>query len=195
MDKSFWHFGRHGGAELPWPIDEKGEKERYRNDPQGTGKFHCRRHFKGLFAVLDSGAHNGTGVVNCDCSPSAEFLLRKSQPMDGNINKAMALSTNTTARATDMFDGLALITGPTAAMALPPHIAVPELIRYAVSLSTLSSFLPISIPMASVPTTDMIVKSIPSRPEASDSYRFIPKPSPTTEYCRSVLDIFLLTFG
>ena len=27
MDKSFWRFGRHGGAELPWPTDEKGEKE------------------------------------------------------------------------------------------------------------------------------------------------------------------------
>ena len=27
MDKSFWRFGRHGDAELPWPIDEKGVKE------------------------------------------------------------------------------------------------------------------------------------------------------------------------
>ena len=27
MDRSFWRFGRRSGAELPWPTDEKGEKE------------------------------------------------------------------------------------------------------------------------------------------------------------------------
>ena len=85
------------------------------------------------------------------------------------MNNAIAFSTNTTARATDILAGLALITGPTAAMALPPQIAVPELIKYDVSLSTFRSFLPISIPMASVPMTETMVKSIPSFPEAIDS--------------------------
>ena len=64
----------------------------------------------------------------------------------------------TSASATDMFPGFALITGPTAAIALPPQIAVPELIRYDVSLSTIRSFLPISIPIASVPITEIMVK-------------------------------------
>ena len=27
MDKSFWRFSRRGEAELPWPTNEKGEKE------------------------------------------------------------------------------------------------------------------------------------------------------------------------
>ena len=52
-----------------------------------------------------------------------------------------------------------------------------------------------NIPIARVPTTEMIVNAIPLLPDASDSYRFIPKPRPTTEYCRSIFDIFLLNAG
>ena len=46
-----------------------------------------------------------------------------------------------------------------------------------------------------VPTTEITVNSIPSLPEARDAWRFIPKPSPTTEYCKRYLDTFLLNFG
>ena len=28
MDKSFWSFSRRGGTELPWPVDETGQKEK-----------------------------------------------------------------------------------------------------------------------------------------------------------------------
>lgn len=85
------------------------------------------------------------------------------------MNSAIAFSTKTTASATDIFSGFDLIAGQMAAMALPPHMAVPELIRYAVSLSTLRSFLPMNIPIRIVPITEIMVKSIPSRPEARDS--------------------------
>ena len=50
-------------------------------------------------------------------------------------------------------------------IALPPHIAVPELIKYEVSRSTFNSFRPISQPISMVPTTETIVKAIPSLPD------------------------------
>ena len=49
--------------------------------------------------------------------------------------------------------------------------------------------------MIMVPTTDTIVNSIPSLPDASEACRFMPNPKPTTEYCKSFLDIFLLNLG
>ena len=68
-----------------------------------------------------------------------------------------------------MLAGLALITGPTAAIALPPQMAVPELIRYEVSRSVLSSLRPMNIPITRVPTTETMVKAMPLLPDASDS--------------------------
>jgi hypothetical protein len=46
--------------------------------------------------------------------------------------------------------------------------------------------------MSKVPTTDIIVKSIPSLPEAIEAWRFMPKPKPMTEYWRSFFETFLL---
>ena len=54
---------------------------------------------------------------------------------------------------------------------------------------------PINIPISKVPMTDIIVKSIPSLPDASEAWRFMPKPKPMTEYWRSFLDMFLLKVG
>ena len=51
---------------------------------------------------------------------------------------------------------------------------------------------PINHPNTNVPKTDTMVKNIPLLPEAIDSWMFIPKPRPTTEYCSNVFDIFLL---
>lgn len=43
--------------------------------------------------------------------------------------------------------------------------------------------------------TETIVKVIPSRPAASDSWKFMPKPNPTTQYWSMCLDTFLLHAG
>ena len=45
------------------------------------------------------------------------------------MKSAMALRMNIVPSETDISASLAFTTGPTAAMALPPHIAVPELMR------------------------------------------------------------------
>ena len=50
-------------------------------------------------------------------------------------------------------------------------------------------------PITKVPITEITVNSIPSLPEARAECRFIPNPSPTTEYCNKYLDVFLLNFG
>ena len=52
-----------------------------------------------------------------------------------------------------------------------------------------------SQPMSNVPTTEIIVNSIPSLHEAREACRFIPNPNPTTEYCNRYFEVFLLNFG
>ena len=61
--------------------------------------------------------------------PNCFMLMPKAEPMLGNRKSATALSTNTTAKATERFSDFAFNTEPTAAMAEPPQIAVPELKR------------------------------------------------------------------
>ena len=61
--------------------------------------------------------------------PNCFMVMPKASPIEGNKNKAMPLRTNTTPKATDMLSAFAFMTGPTAAIADPPHIAVPELSR------------------------------------------------------------------
>ena len=61
--------------------------------------------------------------------PNCCWVSPSHSPIVGKIKRAIAFRTNIVARATDMSLSFALITGPTAAMALPPQIAVPELIR------------------------------------------------------------------
>ena len=78
--------------------------------------------------------------------------------------------------------------GPTAAMALPPQIAVPALMRAEVLRFICRIFRPMNHPNRRVPNTEIIVNIIPSRPDANDSPKFIPKPSPTTEYCNSTFE-------
>jgi len=51
--------------------------------------------------------------------------------MTGKRKRAMELRMNTAPRETAISSSLALAMGPTAAMALPPQIAVPALIRNA----------------------------------------------------------------
>ena len=62
-------------------------------------------------------------VPNCCC------VMPKHWPMTGKMNSAMALRMNMVPSATVISVSRALMTGPTAAMALPPQMAVPELMR------------------------------------------------------------------
>ena len=61
--------------------------------------------------------------------PNCWSFIPNQWPRTGKTKRAMALRMNIVPSAIDMSESLALSTGPTAAMALPPHIAVPELTR------------------------------------------------------------------
>ena len=110
------------------------------------------------------------------------------------MNKAMAFNMNITPNDTAISFSFALTTGPTAAIALPPQIAVPEEIRYDV-LRFILSQCPINTPIIITPKTDAIVKSIPSLPDFNDSLTFMLNPRPTTEACNRYLEVFLLNLG
>ena len=88
----------------------------------------------------------------------------------------------------------AFMIGPTAAIALPPHIAVPEEMRYDVFLLRCNQC-PSKTPNAITPTTEAIVNNIPLLPDFSESTIFIPNPNPTTETCSRYLDAFLLNLA
>lgn len=83
--------------------------------------------------------------------PKSFILIPSAVPIWGKMNKAMAFNRNTTPSATDMFSPLALIMGPTVAMAEPPQIAVPELMRKLVCVSTFNNLRPNIQPKSSVP--------------------------------------------
>lgn len=61
--------------------------------------------------------------------PNCFMLIVSAVPIYGNTNKATAFSMNTTPNDTDICSGLAFIIGPTAAIAEPPQMAVPEEIK------------------------------------------------------------------
>ena len=92
----------------------------------------------------------------------------------------MAFSTKMVASETDISHSSALAIGPTAAMALPPQIAVPEAIKNE-GIFEIPSHLPTVIPINRTLTTENIVKNIPSEPAFTESSKFIPNPNPTTE--------------
>lgn len=114
--------------------------------------------------------------------------------MAGKTNRATAFKIKIVASDTDISLDEARATGPTAAIALPPQMAVPDAIRYEDVRFTFSH-LPIKIPDIITLTTENTVKSIPSLPALRASVMCMPKPSPTTEPCSRYLDNFSLTFG
>ena len=61
--------------------------------------------------------------------PNCVWLISKYLPRGGKMNRAMALRMKITPRLTAISCSLAFNTGPTAAMALPPQMAVPEEMR------------------------------------------------------------------
>src|SRR5271170_562876 len=72
--------------------------------------------------------------------------------------------------------------GATAAIALPPQIAVPTVIRIEAVLFTLS-IRPASNPAVNANVILTAVYTNPLRPARNTSCRFIPNPSPTTDAC------------
>ena len=110
------------------------------------------------------------------------------------MKRAIALRIKMVPSDIDISLSLAFTTGATAAIALPPHIAVPAEMRYDVLRSIISLF-PRYIPRKSTLKTETIVNSIPSRPVCNDSWRFMPKPNPTTENCNRYLDVFFAKRG
>ena len=58
--------------------------------------------------------------------PNCFIVIDNASPIIGNTNRAIALRIKTTPNATDMLSARAFIIGPTAAIAEPPHIAVPD---------------------------------------------------------------------
>ena len=102
--------------------------------------------------------------------------------MIGNRNSATELSTNTVPSDTDISSASAFIAGPTAPMADPPQIAVPDEISVDVRLATPSNF-PTKYPSISVPNIVAIVNTIPCFPARYTEPRSIPNPSSTTDAC------------
>ena len=90
-----------------------------------------------LVSWIASAAHNPNWV--CE-----SFNHR---PIVGNVSKATEFSTKMVPSETDISSSVAPVIGPTAAMALPPQIAVPVEMRNAGRLST-RNHLPSSVPRA-----------------------------------------------
>ncbi len=96
------------------------------------------------------------------------------------MKRAIALRMKMTPNDTAISFSLARITPPTAAIAEPPQMAVPDEMRYD-ALASILRYLPNRMPKNITNTTEAMVKSIPSAPDLSDSERFMPKPKPTTD--------------
>src|SRR5262249_31781657 len=84
--------------------------------------------------------------------------------------------------------------GPTAAMALPPQIAVPVVIRND-EFDFTRSPLPKARPTASAKQIPSAVYKNPLLPALITSWRFIPKPSATTDACNKHRDRSGLSAG
>src|SRR5207248_10593614 len=78
-------------------------------------------------------------------------------------------------------------TGATAAMALPPQIAVPTEIKYD-ELRCTPKALPNNQPTPSAKAIPHSVYTNPDAPALSTWCRFIPNPRPTTEACSRIFD-------
>lgn len=115
-------------------------------------------------------------------------------PTTGNSNNAIEFNIKTLPRATDISSVSASIAGPTAAIALPPQIAVPDEISVDVFSAT-PNHLPTKYPRINVPKIDAIVKSIPSFPAWITAERFIPNPRRITDACKRYFVGFPVTKG
>jgi hypothetical protein len=118
---------------------------------------------------------------NCVCDNLSH------SPIAGNVSSAIEFSTNTVPSETDISSSVAPVIGPTAAIALPPQMAVPVEIRNAGRART-DSNQPSRVPSSSANVMLMAVYTKPLLPALITSCRFIPKPRPTTAACSSNLE-------
>src|SRR5579862_4673486 len=121
-------------------------------------------------------------MASADHNPNCDWLMCSAHPITGNRNSATEFRMNTVPSATAISSSLALAIGPTAAMALPPQIAVPALIRNAAFLPTRSTY-PSPRPRDIATVIPIAVYRKPERPARATSCKFIPNPSATTEPC------------
>src|SRR5665213_4241313 len=103
-------------------------------------------------------------------------------PMRGKSSSATELSTNTVPSETLISSSFASSTGPIAAIALPPQMAVPMLINCDCVLPTLSRY-PSRMPRPMTKLMLIAVYTKPDLPAWSTCPRFIPKPRQTTAAC------------
>ncbi len=95
---------------------------------------------------------------------------------------------------TEMSFSSASTTWLTAAIALPPQIAVPTEIKYEIMRSTLK-ILPSKKPTPMAIEMVRTVKTNPSFPASTTLVKFIPKPSPTIAPCNKYLMTTFDCFG
>src|SRR5947209_1497805 len=133
-------------------------------------------------------------MANAAQSPKWLCESERRCPITGKRNSAAAFRMNTVPKETAMSSSLASSTGPTAAIALPPQMAVPTEIKSAGVRST-ENHLPSSSPEIMAKVIPAAVYRNPARPARSTSLRFMPKPSPTTESCSSSFDHFPVNSG
>src|SRR3954454_20733946 len=126
-------------------------------------------------------------MANAAQSPNWVSESETRWPIIGKTNSAAAFRMNTVPSETAMSSSLASSTGPTAAIALPPQMAVPTEIKSAGVRSTENN-LPSSNPEVTAKVIPTAVYRNPARPARSTWPRFMPKPSPTTETCNSSFD-------
>src|SRR5262249_41649705 len=102
--------------------------------------FHRRSDSQRRRAIFRGRADDRAGVVNRQGRPQPELLLIQSETMaDERKNRsAEEIKIKTAPSETDISSSLAPTTGPTAAIALPPQIAVPTEINSAGVRSTFS---------------------------------------------------------
>ena len=112
--------------------------------------------------------------------PNSVSLIPNKFPSNGNINNAMAFNAKIVPSATVISLSFALITGAIAAIALPPHIAVPPDTNVRVPTFTFSN-LPIHKPNPIVRAIENIVNTKPVFPASIASVKFMPNPNPTTD--------------
>src|SRR5215469_5141783 len=132
-----------------------------------------------LVSWIASAAHN----PNCDC---ASF---NAVPIAGNVSSATEFSRKIVPSETDISSSVAPRTGPTAAIALPPQIAVPVEIRNDARGYTSTNF-PIAVPTIRAKAIPTAVYRNPLRPARITWCRFMPKPSPTTAACSRYFEIW-----
>ena len=112
--------------------------------------------------------------------------------MTGSVQRPMALRRKIAPVATAMLDALAPIEVPTAAMAEPPQIAVPEVMSVEISRPVPRSR-PSSMPTAIAPKMVPTASASPASAEPASMLRSRRKPRRTTQAWMSHLEMLLVS--